>query len=550
MTDKLGHCGAHALLQEDEAQWMSGFAQVISEISSGLVNLPPERADEEIENALGRVCEYLDVDLGTLSQWSDPSRTGFMISHEWASEAAAGAHFRGTLIPAEYPWLTARLKDANPLLVSSLDDLPSEAVPERATCERIGIQSMLWVPYTAKDTVGGHVILNTIHRQRAWSNRIVPQIRLVGQVLASTVARQRADVALNRAHLEIRTLKDRLEAENLSLREEVRQSFEQEEMIGRSHVLRRVLHQVEQVAATDSAVLLLGETGTGKGLIARMIHASSQRADRPLITVNCAALPALLIESELFGHEKGAFTGAVARKIGRFEMADGGTLFLDEIGDLPLELQAKLLRVLHDGEFEPLGSSKTMTINARIVAATNRDLEKLVELGSFRADLYHRLHVFPIHMPALREHREDIPLLAWYFIGKLQGRLGRKIEAISPLAMEKLKTYGWPGNIRELRNVLERAIILSPASTLELGEIQLVEDAAKRSPVAGRETPEKSLQDVERDHILRVLEDCGWKVRGKDGAAERLGLKRTTLNSRMKKLGIERPRLDSTDQPV
>jgi transcriptional regulator with GAF, ATPase, and Fis domain len=526
---------------EKEVEKLRGFSKLTSEISARFVNLPAERVDNEVENALGRVSEHLDVDLATLTQWTDSSRTSWMVSHEWASDAAGGPHFRGTVIAVEFPWLSARLKDASPLFISSLDDLPPEAAVERASCERIGIQSMLVVPYETESSIGGHVFLNTVHRQRSWSDRVVPQLRLVGQVLAGAVEKQRADVALGRAHLEIRTLKDRLEAENLSLREEVRQSFEHEDLIGRSPVLQGIRHQAEQVAVTNSAVLLLGETGTGKGLIARAIHADSRRAGRPLITVNCAALPALLIESELFGHEKGAFTGAVARKIGRFEMAAGGTLFLDEIGDLPLELQAKLLRVLHDREFERLGSSETMTTDARVIAATNRNLDMLVDKGAFRADLYYRLHVFPIRMPPLREHREDIPLLVWYFLGKLRGRLGRQVETVSPSVMEKLKAYAWPGNVRELQNVLERAVILSPGSTLELGNIPLTEDAGERLPMAVRQTGVKTLQDVERNHILQVLEDCGWKVRGKAGAADRLGLKRTTLNSRMKKLGIRRP---------
>jgi transcriptional regulator with GAF, ATPase, and Fis domain len=524
-----------------EIERLRGFAEVVSEISARFVNLPAERIDAEVGNALRRVGEHLDVDLATLSQWTDSSKTGWMISHEWGSDAVGGPHFLGTVIAAEYEWLSARLRKESPVMLSAPDDLPPEAVPERMTFERIGIRSMLAVPYKAEGSVGGHVFLNTVGRQRSWPERIVPQLRLVGQVLASAVEHQKTDIALSRAHTEIRALKDRLEAENLTLREEVRQSFEHEELIGRSPVLQGVRHQVEQVAATDSTVLLVGETGTGKGLVAHEIHAGSRRANQSMITVNCAALPALLIESELFGHEKGAFTGAVGRKIGRFEMAAGGTLFLDEIGDLPLELQAKLLRVLHDREFERVGSSKAMTTDARLIAATNRNLDKLVEQGLFRTDLYFRLHVFPIRMPPLREHPEDIPLLVWYFIGKLRGRLGRRVETISPTAMEKLKAYAWPGNVRELQNVLERAVILSPGSKLELGNIRLVGSPVERPPVAGRDTRKKTLQDAEREHILRALKDCGWRVRGKGGAAERLGLKRTTLNSKMKRLGVRRP---------
>jgi len=267
----------------------------------------------------------------------------------------------------------------------------------------------------------------------------------------------------------------------------------------------------------------------------------SERHDRPLVHVNCAALPASLIESEFFGHERGAFTGATDLKIGRFELADGGTIFLDEIGDLPIELQAKLLRVLQDHEFERLGSSKTRTVDTRIIAATNRDLDALIEQGAFRADLYYRLGVFPIRIPPLRERRSDIPLLVWFFITMLQSRLGRIFESVPSGVMDALSTYDWPGNARELRNFVERAMILSPGTELEVGADQLPTGRPKKTAVQTPGRKRENLQDVERAHIMRVLEACGWKVRGEGGAAERLGLKRSTLQSRMKKLGIQRP---------
>ena len=360
--------------------------------------------------------------------------------------------------------------------------------------------------------------------------------------LASEIhERQRANLELKQAFDEIRRLKDRLETENLTLREEIKVSDKENELVGESHVFRTVLQQVEHVAPTDSTVLILGETGTGKGLIARRIHRLGGRQDRPLVNVNCAALPATLIESEFFGHEKGAFTGATDRKIGRFELADGGTIFLDEIGDLPIELQAKLLRVLQDHEFERLGSSTTMTVDTRVIAATNRDLDALIEQGVFRADLYYRLGVFPIRIPPLRERRADIPLLVWFFITMLQPRLGKSFESVSSRVMDALTAYDWPGNVRELQNIVERAMILSPGTKLELGDALVRNHRA--APVSGSAAQPQSdnLEDAQRAHIVRVLEECGWKVRGKDGAAERLGLKRTTLQSRMKKLGIQRP---------
>jgi transcriptional regulator with GAF, ATPase, and Fis domain len=289
-------------------------------------------------------------------------------------------------------------------------------------------------------------------------------------------------------------------------------------------------------------VLLLGETGTGKGLLARRIHERSGRSQSPLITVNCAALPASLIESELFGHEKGAFTGAINRKLGRFELAHGGTIFLDEVGDLPTELQAKLLRVLQDQEFERLGSSTTINVDVRVIAATNRDLDRLIELGDFRADLYYRLGVFPIRAPALRERRGDIPLLVWFFISELQHRLGKEINEVSAQAMDVLTAYDWPGNVRELKNIIDRAMILSPAAVLQLddwfpGHLELTSNSLQAHGQNG-----ETIEEVERAHMEKVLVACDWKIRGEGGAAERLGLKRTTLQSRMKKLGIQRPK--------
>jgi PAS domain S-box-containing protein len=353
--------------------------------------------------------------------------------------------------------------------------------------------------------------------------------------------RKRANLELKQAYDEIRQLKDRLEAENLTLRQEVKISFKDDELIGKSHVHRIVLQQAEHVAPTDSTVLILGETGTGKGLIARRIHQLSGRKDRLMVNVNCAALPATLIESEFFGHEKGAFTGATDRKIGRFELADGGTIFLDEIGDLPIDLQAKLLRILQDHEFERLGSSTTRTVDTRIIAATNRDLDALIEQGAFRTDLYYRLGVFPIRIPPLRERRDDIPLLVWFFITMLQSRLGKTIETVSSRVMDALTAYDWPGNVRELSNIVERAMILSPGARLELGADFPWGQSATRASTRTRGRKSEKLDEVERAHIVSVLKECGWKVRGKGGAAERLGLKRTTLQSRMKKLGIQRP---------
>jgi len=331
---------------------------------------------------------------------------------------------------------------------------------------------------------------------------------------------------------EIERLKRELEQENIYLREEARHVFGHDEVVGQSDAMREILTRVEQVAATDSTVLIVGETGTGKELIARAIHNLSRRKDRPLVTVNCASLPPSLVESELFGREKGAYTGAMTMMKGRFEFADGSTLFLDEIGDLPLEIQAKLLRVLEEGRFERLGSSKTIHVDVRILAATNRDLAHDVQVGKFRKDLYFRLNVFPVTVPPLRERPVDIPLLTWSFVREFEKKMGKRIESIPRRTMEALQRYPWPGNVRELRNVVEHAMIITNGKTLEV-----------RVPaLAAEETLASSaLEDVERKHILNVLERTRWRLTGAGGAAEQLGLKRTTLQSRMKKLGIKRP---------
>ncbi|ABW68117.1 sigma-54-dependent Fis family transcriptional regulator [Desulfosudis oleivorans] len=334
---------------------------------------------------------------------------------------------------------------------------------------------------------------------------------------------------------EIKKLKQQLEAERAYLQEEIKLEYNHEHIIGQSDGLKYVLYKIEQIADSDTTVLVLGETGTGKELVARAIHNLSRRKNRTMLKVNCAALPTNLIESELFGHEKGAFTGAHARHTGRFEVANGTTLFLDEIGELPLELQPKLLRVLQDGEFERLGSSHSTKVDARIIAATNRNLEEEVRNGNFREDLWYRLNVFPITMPPLRDRLDDIPLLVEFYVKKISRRMGKTIETIPSKIMETLQAYPWPGNVRELENVLERAVINSSGTKLRLV------DELKR-PFRGLSSSEKTLAAVERDHIVRVLEQTQWKVGGKNSAAEILGLDRSTLRARMRKLNISPPK--------
>jgi len=352
---------------------------------------------------------------------------------------------------------------------------------------------------------------------------------------------ERLNGELRRAVKDVEKLKRKVEAENIYLRQEIKHEHNFEEIIGTSDALRRVLRSIEQVAKTDATVLICGESGTGKELLARAVHNLSPRHSRPLVKVNCAALPANLIESELFGHEKGSFTGATARRTGRFELADSGTIFLDEIGEMPLSLQSKLLRVLQEGEFEHVGGSRTFAVDVRVIAATNRDLLAEVEAGRFREDLYFRLNVFPIMSPALRQRREDIPLLASHFVRKHGGKLGKHFDAISPRMLEQLESYDFPGNIRELENLIERATIVSESGTLELDQPLPVETAAaEASEAPGSAAADRTFHEVEVRMIRAALEACDWMVGGKSGAARKLEIPASTLRARIKRYGIER----------
>jgi PAS domain S-box-containing protein len=337
------------------------------------------------------------------------------------------------------------------------------------------------------------------------------------------------------AHEEVQRLKNQLEEENIYLQEEIRLAKNFGEMVGESDAIKYVMFKVNHVAVTDSTVLITGETGTGKELVARAIHSASGRSDRALITVNCAALPATLIESELFGHEKGAFTGAAGRKPGRFELADGGTIFLDEVGELPLESQVKLLRVIQEGEVQRLGSAHPIKVDVRIIAATNRNLKREIERGAFREDLWYRLNVFPITVPPLRQRREDIPLLVEHFVANYGNKFGKTITSISPQAMQKLQEHAWPGNVRELANVIERAVIYTQGNVLTF--VDIFEQAKDQAP---SETVLKSLEEVEREYIVRILEHTSWRIEGPRGAAKLLGLNPSTLRTRMIKLGIHK----------
>ena len=512
---------------------LASFERLAADISSRFNLLPADELPAAIEGTLQRVVETLDVDRSTVLEFTDTADFVETI-HVWARPDVPPLSLPNV---KAVPWFLRLLQRGEVVRLADLErDLPPEAAAERAYGRQTGQKSILTVPVSLGGRLVSALSVGTFRRHRDWPEPLVERVRLIAEIVGAALQRRRQELALRASLAEIERLNRRLQAENVYLEEEVRSSREFNEIVGKSDALRLALGRVEQVAATASTVMLYGESGTGKELFARAIHDLSPRAKRPLVRVNCAALPAGLIESELFGHEKGAFTGAVAQRLGRFEVADGGTLFLDEVADLPIELQGRLLRVLQEGEFERVGSSRTMRVDVRVIAATNRDLDALTRDAKFRLDLFYRLTVYPILLPPLRDRPEDIPELVWFFITRHQRRMGRHITRVPRAAMDALQRYDWPGNLRELQNVVERAMIRSTGDVLEIDESL----GLNRRRPAGR-TGVRSLAAAERAHIEAVLDECAWRINGPGHAAEQLGLNPSTLRFRMKKLGITRP---------
>jgi formate hydrogenlyase transcriptional activator len=512
----------------------ASFEAVLGTVAATLLREPLESFDACITDTLSRLMHLLEVDRSTLGL-VDPADGILRTSHAVAVPGVTPFPV-GMSADERTPWLATQIRQKRtPVVISAEGDLPPE-VADLETWRQNGVKSAAVFPIVTGDQFLGAFSFATTRVNRSWPQPIVERMSLIGAILAAALLRREHERRLHATLAQVTALREQLQVENKYLRERAFATEGFEDIVGESPALRSILFQVEQVAPTDATVLLLGETGTGKELVAKAIHAKSARRDRTLVKMNCAALPPTLIESEIFGHEKGAFTGAGSRKIGRFELAHGGTLFLDEIGELPLELQAKLLRVLQEGEFERVGSSATHRADVRIIAASNRNLSAAAREGKFRSDLYYRLQVFPIELPPLRARKQDIPLLVWYFLGQLNATLGKKIERVPAPTMDRLITYTWPGNVRELRNVLERAIILSPGPVLFLD--QLGDDTRTPPPASMEAADAWTLADVQRDHIRRILESCHGRVRGLGSAAEQLGLNASTLYSRMKKLGI------------
>ena len=522
------------------------FERLLSEVSAKYINLPVDEIEYVAKNDFGRLARLLGVDRCVLhliaenkQEWRAGAYKWEKYFAWWSDEYVASGREESEFISQDpdfwenMQYLVNKWSKGLVSRFTYVEELPEEAKGTKTLLRKIGIKSSMSVPITVGGSLVGAIAVSTIYSHRTWPDELVAKLRLFGEVFVNALVRKRSEESLLKALSEVRKLKEQIEADYSYLKEEINLEHDFREIVGNSDALKQILVKVKQVAPTNVNVLLLGETGTGKGLIARAIHNASKCKDRPLVQVNCATLTPTLIESELFGYERGAFTGAHARKIGRFELANGTTLFLDEIGELPLDLQAKLLRVLQDGEFERVGGTATIRTNVRVIAATNRDLRKEVDTGRFRQDLWYRLNVFPIHVPPLRERLDDIPLFVKFFVDKYGKWMGKQFDTISQKTIKALQRYAWPGNIRELENLIERAVITSAEGNLQV-ELPMRHD--------GRGVDEKTFREFERDYLLKILKAASWVINGPRGAATRLGFKPSTLRSRMQKLGIERPR--------
>jgi PAS domain S-box-containing protein len=500
---------------------------VLAEMASDFVRIEAEDFEATVQKWMARIGTVVGADRFVV--WIEDSRGKIAIPLcIWTAPGVPAVLPRPV---SEFAWFYSQILDRKIFVINDVSDIPEEATADIVEMKRLGIKSCMGTPLYFGERVCGVLVASSVRSARQWEDETANWMTIVAEIISNALLRRRSESELRSAMDEIASLKERLEAENLYLREEIQATQLHGGMIGKSKPMKSVMAQAEQVAKTDSTVLILGETGTGKELLARAIHELGDRNKHAMITVNCAAMPSTLVEGELFGREKGAYTGALTKQIGRFEAAHGGSIFLDEIGELPVDAQAKLLRVLESGQFERLGSNESVTVDVRVIAATNRDLEKEVSEGKFREDLFYRLNVFPITLPPLRDRSEDIEELVWSFVEEFGSKMGKRIESISKESMKLLTNHTWPGNVRELRNLVERSMILSKGRNLKISLPRDMTASHKKG---------QGLQDIEREHIIEVLEKTGWRIRGRGGAAEVLGMKPTTLDSRIKKHGITR----------
>ena len=516
-----------------ELEQDAGFETFLSEVSIHFAGISAKKVEREIEDVIRRVAVRFGFDRGSFAEYSNDLQQIYA-TESWAREGLLGYSSLSEdelfITKKYFPWISERMFQGHIVTFSALEDLPKEAEVDRKTFHELGVKSGISIPYFVEGCFMFAFTFASNNSGWVWSEGMIHRFRRLGEIFLNAILRKKADQEMQRAFSEIRELKDRLQQENLLLRRKIGSIGKQFKIIGESDPIKKVLAKVEQVARTHTTVLILGETGTGKELIARAIHNLSERRNHPMVAVSCASLPSTLVEAELFGREKGAYTGAISKQIGRFELACDSTIFLDEIGELPMELQAKLLRVLEEGSFERLGSPKTVIVDARVIAATNRDLLKEVQEGKFREDLYYRLNVFPIRIPPLRERPEDILPLTRAFVKDFSESMGKRIDSIEEASLDALQNYNWPGNVRELKNMIERAMISSSGGTLAL------ELPETRPGVKGNHV---TLEEMERAYILSVLEKTKWRIKGEYGAAEVLGLNPGTLYSKMRKLGLD-----------
>ncbi len=511
------------------AQRSAAFERVMADIAASFVNVPADQVDARIVDGLHQTARVLGAERCVLWQPADDTASGdFIATHYWTDDTWPLTASPASVTAAQhFPWLFSALRQGKIMSFDCIDQIPSET--DRASFARFGTRAHLSVPLLAEGRRG--LLVLGASRETHWDPYAVEWLPFLGTTFSNAIALRKSRLALDAALVELQRVRDRLQVENVQLRNEVKALRLPRRIVTDSAVAQQVVAQVEQVAPMPVTVLLLGETGSGKEVFAEAIHELSPRRQKPMVRVNCAAIPSALIESELFGRERGAYTGALARQLGRFEVADGSTIFLDEIGDLPPDTQVKLLRVLEERVVERLGNPQPIKVNVRVIAATHIDLEKAVAAGRFREDLYYRLNVFPVRIPPLRERSEDIPALVWAFVNEFSTAFGKHVESISKESLQALQAYSWPGNVRELRNVIERALVIANGP-------HLVIDLPKPNPVSRRRS--LKLVEIEVDHILAVLESTGWRIRGAGGAAELLGMKPTTLESRMARLGIAR----------